>query len=69
MKYFIAFLIILLLPASARAEFKLYTQNDLNISEFGVSIDDQKDNITLSPHRAAHHWKQLFVPHFRAYQN
>jgi len=47
MKCFIAFLIILLLPASARAEFKLYTENDLNISEFGVSIDDQKDNITI----------------------
>ena len=47
MKYFFAFLIILLLPASARAEFKLYTENDLNISEFGVSIDDQKDNITI----------------------
>ena len=36
-----------LLPASARAEFKLYTKNDLNISEFGVSIDDQKDNFTI----------------------
>jgi len=31
-----------LLPVSASAKFKLYNENDLNVSEFGVSIDDQK---------------------------
>ena len=47
MKYFIAVLIMFLLPVSASAKFKLYNENDLNVSEFGVSIDDQKDNFTI----------------------
>jgi len=47
MKYFIALLIMFLLPVSASAKFKLYNENDLNVSEFGVSIDDQKDNFTI----------------------
>lgn len=47
MKYLIAVLIIFLVPASASAEFKLYAENEMNYSEFGVSIDDQKDSATL----------------------
>ena len=47
MKYLIAVLIIFLLPASASAEFKLYAENEMNFSDFGVSIDDQKDSATL----------------------